>query len=192
LAWLERNRLLVLGLAGLLLLSGLIVRDITRDSPPALVLNDSRAADESVVVHVSGAVAAPGIYELARGARIQDAVVAAGGALPQANVDAINLARRVRDGEKVAVPAAESAMPEVAAATAVPTLGPGVKLDINTATVEELDQLLPGIGEAYSQRIVDSREADGPYAAIEDLTARRVIPEATFEQIRDRVSVSAP
>jgi competence protein ComEA len=191
LAWLERNQLLVLGLAGLLLLSGLIFRDITRNSPPALVLNDTRAAEESVVVHVSGAVAAPGIYELARGARIQDAVVAAGGALPQADVDAINLARRVRDGEKVAVPTADSVVSEVAAATAVPTLGPGVKLDINTATAAELIQL-PGIGVAYSQRIVDSRDADGPYVVIEDLTARRVIPEATFELIRDRVSVSAP
>jgi competence protein ComEA len=138
------------------------------------------------VVHVAGAVAAPGLYELPSGARVQDAVVAAGGALPEAELDEVNLARRLRDGEQISVPGLSA---EVAAAVA--TLAPGEKLDINEATMAELDQL-PGIGEAYSRRIVDSRIVDGPYEAVDDLLARRVLPEATLDNIRHLLTVSAP
>lgn len=185
-AWLERNQYLVLGIAGLLLLAGLLVRDLTEGTPPALVLDEPRTTGGSVVVHVAGAVAAPGLYELASGARVQDALVAAGGGLPEAEIDSINLARRLRDGEKISVPGLSS---DIAAAVA--TLAPGQKLDLNAATTEELDQL-PGIGEAYSRRIVDSRIVDGPYQAVDDLVARRVVPAATFEGIRPFVTVSSP
>jgi competence protein ComEA len=186
LAWLERNQYLVLGIAGLLLLAGLLVRDLTEGTPPALVLEEPQTTVSSVVVHVAGAVAAPGLYELPSGARVQDALVAAGGALPDAEVDSINLARHLRDGEKVNVRGLSS---DVAAA--VVTLAPGQKLDLNVATKEELDQL-PGIGEAYSRRIVDSRIIDGPYQAVDDLVARRVVPAATLEDIRAFVTVSSP
>jgi competence protein ComEA len=137
-------------------------------------------------VHVAGAVAAPGLYELPSGARVQDALVAAGGGLHEAEIDSINLARRLRDGEKVSVPGLSS---DVAAA--VETLAPGQKLDLNSASAEELDQL-PGIGEAYSRRIVDSRIVDGPFQAVDDLVERRVVPEATLEHIRTFVTVSSP
>jgi competence protein ComEA len=177
----------VLVIAGLLLVAALLLRDLTHGgSLPALVLHDPESAGGNVVVQVSGAVASPGLYELAAGARIQDAVVAAGGALPDANLDSLNLARHLRDGEKVVIvgPAAE-----VAAAVATPA--PGEKLDLNVATAEQLDQL-PGIGEAYARRIVDSRLVDGPYAAVDDLMTRRVIPSDTFDKIRDLVTVNAP
>jgi competence protein ComEA len=186
LAWLERNQFLVLGLTGLLLLAGLLLRDLTKDAPPALVLHEAEQTEGAVVVHVAGAVAAPGLYELPAGARVQDALIAAGGAMPEAEVDAINLARRLRDGERVMVPAVSA---EVAGAVA--TLAPGEKLDLNDATVEQLDRL-PGIGEVYSQGIADSRVVDGPYMTIEDLRTRNVIPPATFEQIKDHVTVTAP
>lgn len=177
----------MLGLAGLFLLAGLLLRDLTDGGPPpALVLHDSASSEGTVVVQVAGAVAAPGLYELPSGARIQDAVVAAGGALPEADLDSLNLARYLRDGEKVLVAGSSS---EVAGAVA--TLAPGQKLDINAATADQLDQL-PGIGEAYSRRIVDSRTVDGPYSAVEDLMTRRVIPAATFEAIRGLVTVSPP
>ena len=185
-AWLERHQFLVLGTAGLLLLAGLLARDLIGDKPPALVLEEPRTTGGRVVVHVAGAVAAPGLYELPPDARVQDALVAAGGGLPEAEVDSINLARRVRDGEKISVPGLSS---DVAAAVA--TLAPGQKLDLNVATREELDQL-PGIGEAYSRRIVDSRIVDGPYQAVDDLVTRRVIPAATLEDIRAFVTVSSP
>ena len=78
---------------------------------------------------------------------------------------------------------------EVAAAVA--TLEPGAPLDLNSATMEQLD-LLPGVGEAYSRRIVDSRRVDGPFEAVEDLLTRRVLPSATLDGIRDYVTVTAP
>jgi competence protein ComEA len=117
---------------------------------------------------------------------VRDAIEAAGGAIDAAATEELNLARRLRDGERIEV-SGEAA--EVAAALA--TMAPGEKLDINSATMEQLDRL-PGIGEAYSRRIVDSRLADGPYQTVDDLVTRRVIPAATLDEIRDMVSVSAP
>jgi len=185
-AWLERNQLLVLSLALLLLLGGLLVRDLAGGSPPALVLREAQAGDGSVVVHVAGTVASPGVYELPAGARVRDAIAAAGGAIDSAATGELNLARRLRDGERIEV-SGEAA--EVAAAVA--TIAPGEKLDINSATMEQLDRL-PGIGEAYSRRIVDSRVVDGPYQAVDDLVTRRVIPASTLDEIRDMVSVGGP
>jgi competence protein ComEA len=186
LAWLERNQFLVLGIAGLLLLAGLLVRELTQGTPPALVLEASQTAGGGVVVHVAGAVAAPGLFELPPGARVQDALDAAGGESLDADVDSLNLARRLRDGEKIEIPGPSS---EVAGTVA--TLAPGQKLDLNAATPDQLDQL-PGIGEAYSRRIVDSRAVDGPYQSIEDLVTRKVVPASTLEDIRDLVSVNTP
>jgi competence protein ComEA len=157
LAWLERHQFLVLAAAVLLLLGGLLLRDISKDSPPALVISDAALADsDSVVVHVAGAVGAPGVYGLPAGARVQDAVLAAGGATAGADLDSVNLARRVRDGERITVPSGARA-----ASNAPATLAPGQTLDLNQATQAQLDGL-PGIGEAYSRRIVDSRTVDGP------------------------------
>jgi competence protein ComEA len=185
LAWLERHQYLVLAVAGLLFLAGLVLRDITEDSPPALVINEAPdAAGGAVVVHVSGAVSAPGVYELPADARVQDAVLAAGGANPDADVDAVNLARRLRDGEKITLPAVRRG----SAAPAAPTLVPGQTLDLNSATQAQLDAL-PGIGEAYSRRIVDSRTVDGPYTSVEELVTRRVLPESTLAAIRDYLTV---
>ena len=186
LAWLERNQFLVLGAAGLLLLAGLLIRDLTGDGPPpALVLNEPQSLESgTVVVHVAGDVTAPGVYELPAGARVQDAVAAAGGANPAADLDSLNLARHLRDGEQILVPGASRA-----SAPAPPTLAPGQTLNLNQATEADLDAL-PGIGEAYSRRIVDSRTVDGPYKSVDDLVSRRVIPAATLAQIRDYLTVS--
>ncbi|HLG11637.1 MAG TPA: ComEA family DNA-binding protein [Dehalococcoidia bacterium] len=185
LAWLQRHQYLALGAAALLLAAGLLVRDITKGEPPALVINDAPITGAGpVVVHVAGAVAAPGVYELPAGARVQDAVLAAGGATSGADVDSVNLARHLRDGEKVTLPSVNST-----AAAAPPTLAPGQTLDINHASQSQLDGL-PGIGEAYSRRIVDSRSVDGPYASVDDLVSRRVLPAATLATVRDYLTVA--
>jgi competence protein ComEA len=96
----------------------------------------------------------------------------------------VNLARRVRDGERITVPSGARA-----ASNAPATLAPGQTLDLNQATQAQLDGL-PGIGEAYSRRIVDSRTVDGPYASVDDLVSRRVLPESTLAAIRDYLTVS--
>jgi competence protein ComEA len=185
LAWLERNQLFVLALAIIVFVASLALSGLAEDEPPPLAFRDGSElpAGTPIRVHVAGAVLNPGVYELREGDRVIDALTAAGGPAAGADTDELNLARRVRDEEQVLVPGRETA-----AAPAAPLLPPGTRLNINTATQAQLDQL-PGIGEAYSRRIVDSRSVDGRFVAIEDLVGRRVIPRATYERIRDMISV---
>jgi len=184
LAWLERNSFFVLGAAGFLLLAGLLVRDVLGGhQPAALVVRESGGARDGVVrVHVDGAVAAPGLYKLAGDARVADAIAQAGGALAGADAGELNLARFVRDGERIDVgepgpPAAFS--PEVT----------GRLVDLNTATHGQLMEL-NGIGEAYARRIVDSRVVDGPFRSVDELRTRNLLPASTFDKVRDLLTIS--
>jgi competence protein ComEA len=186
LAWLNRNQLLVLAVAGMLLVWGVAFAQSQRQTPPDLVFHDdpSLAPGAPIRVHVAGAVVAPGVYELKSGDRIAEALAAAGGPAESADLEAVNLARKVRDAEQVLVPKrAGSARAEPLAA--------GSKVDINAANEAMLDQL-PGIGEAYARRIVDSRKIDGPYRSTQELVDRRVLPRATYERIRDMLTVASP
>jgi competence protein ComEA len=189
LAWLERYQFIILAVSGLVLLAGLSVRELVREGdPPALVFRDLAAAPgEPIRVHVTGAVIAPGVYELQGGDRVEDALGAAGGASAGARLDEINLARYLRDGEQILVPGS------TVASRSLPASAPsnGAKLDINTASQAELIAL-PGIGEAYSRRIIDSRLVDGPFRDIEELLARRVLPASTLDGIRELITVSTP
>jgi competence protein ComEA len=144
------------------------------------------SAAGTIVVHVAGAVAAPGVYELGAGARTADAVTVAGGASPEADVDALNLAAPLADGERVYVPAVGEAVP--------PPLGPPIDsvaagpVDVNRATAGELDEL-PGVGPATALAIVAHREANGPFASVDDLEQVRGIGPAKLEAIRPLVTV---
>ena len=189
LAWLERNQFLALALAGLILLAGLGARQLTQhDPPPALVFRDGAGVTPGapILIHVTGAVAAPGVYTLQGGDRVEDAVAAAGGAVPGADLNEINLARRLRDGEQIVVPSGSSS-----SAAAAATLAPGETLDLNAATAAQLDAL-PGIGQAYAQRILDSRLVDGPFESVDDLRSRNVLPASVFEKISAYLTVSLP
>ncbi|MCB0999762.1 MAG: helix-hairpin-helix domain-containing protein [Acidimicrobiales bacterium] len=131
-----------------------------------------------LVVHVAGAVAMPGVQRLAPGARVVDAVVAAGGFAGDAHADAVNLAAPLRDGDRVYVPHLDDAVPVPVGVTGAGTSGaPGATDDasgapgpvsINTASAEQLDQL-PGVGPATAAAIVRHREDHGPFASIDDL-----------------------
>jgi competence protein ComEA len=184
-AWLERNPFLVIALAGFLLLGGLLARDaLSSREAPVLVFRDSALEPGTPIrVHVTGAVEAPGVYELSSGDRVADAVAAAGGPRAGADLDAINLARRLRDGEQIRI-----AGPD---AVAAPLLPPGQPLDLNLATQEQL-MGLPGIGEAYSRRILDSRVVDGPFTSVDELVERGLLPASTLEVVRPLISVTAP
>ena len=183
LAWLERNPFLVVVLAGALLLSGLAADRVLHPSekPVLVVHGDTDAA--TLRVHVAGAVVAPGVYEFSSGQRVEDAVAAAGGPAPDADLDSVNLARRLRDGEQILVEASGAPAPVV--------LASGEPIDLNLATLEELDAL-PGIGEAYSRRIVDSRAVDGPFESVDDVLERGLVPQRTFDGIRTLLTVSTP
>ena len=145
------------------------------------------------VVHVAGAVEVPGVYELETGARVFDAVEAAGGASPGADLGQINLAEPLVDGAKVSIPAFGEAASAGTSAVEAPgggyTASGGAPLvNINTASAEEL-QALVGVGESTAAAIVRDREANGPFASPEDLMRVSGIGEKKFENMRDQVVV---
>lgn len=141
---------------------------------------------EPVVVHVAGRVHAPGVYELAPGARLVDAVDAAGGALRDADLDAINLAALAVDGTQIYIPRrGEVPAPSAVGAGGVSADG---RIDINTATAAELETL-PRVGEVLAQRIVDYRTANGPFATVDDLLDVSGIGQATLDGFRDLITV---
>ena len=137
----------------------------------------------ALVVHVAGAVRRPGVYRLRAGARVGDAVKRAGGARRRADLGAVNLAAELQDGRQVLVPI--RARGGVAAAGVA---APGVPLDLNTATVEQLDEL-DGIGPATAQQIVAYREAHGGFGSVEELDQVPGIGETRLAALREKVRV---
>jgi competence protein ComEA len=140
-----------------------------------------------VVVDVAGAVRRPGLHSLASGMRIADAVAAAGGATAKADLAAVNLAAPIADGEQIVVPAR---VPGGGAAAAGAVGGgppsPTAPLDLNTATLEELDAL-PGIGPATAQKIIDYRQAHGSFRSVDELDAVPGIGQGRLAQLKGLV-----
>ncbi len=152
-----------------------------------------------LVVSVSGTVRRPGLVEVPDGSRVADAIEAAGGPLPGTDLSRLNLARRLGDGEQVAVgvPPAPDAAPTAAApastaAGAAPSgSGPtsaGGKIDLNAATADQLDGL-PGVGPVTAQRILEWRSRNGRFARVEQLREIEGIGERRFGQLRELVTV---
>jgi competence protein ComEA len=141
-------------------------------------------------IYVVGAVAKPqSRLSLPVGSRVEDAIAGAGGALPNANLDVVNLAQILRDGDMVYVPLQGEAVGEtVGPDISTPTLNALRLVNLNTATLEELMEL-PGIGEAKAQDIIDYREANGPFKTIEDLDNVTGFGEATIENLRPYITV---
>lgn len=145
------------------------------------------ASQVGVVVDVGGAVAAPGVYTLGQGSRVVDAVSAAGGALPDANLDAINLASMLSDGMKVMVPRIGEQEVGPAQAVSEPVRAEtGGLVNINTAGAEEL-QTLPGVGQATAEAIVRERERNGPFASPEDIMRVSGIGEKKFARLQGMI-----
>lgn len=143
--------------------------------------------DGAVVVHVAGAVASPGLYRLGGDARVADALDAAGGPAPDAELDAVNLAAKVADGERVYVPRKGEAPPGVVAAGAAGGASAG-PLDLNTATADQLDAL-PGVGPATAEAILAYRQEKGRFRSVDELLEVRGIGEAKLASLRSKVTV---
>jgi competence protein ComEA len=144
-----------------------------------------------VVVHVAGKVRHPGVVTLPAGARVTDAIKAAGGLRPGASIGALNLARHVVDGEQILVGVPGSAAaPGTATAPggSAPGTAPGARLNLNTATVEQFDQL-PGVGPVLAQRIIDYRAQHGAFRSVDQLQEVPGIGVRKFAEIRDLVAV---
>lgn len=175
-------------LAGFALAGALIYvsRSPTGDPVPLL----PAPTESPLVVQVVGAVPRPGVYEFPEGARIRDAIDAAGGLLTDAEVEALNLAEPLADGQKLVIPFASDAggtpAPTLAAATGTPAATELV--NINTATLAQLDSL-PGIGPTTAQKIIDYRTTNGPFARIEDIQNVSGIGPSTFEKLKLLITV---
>jgi|SRR5579862_5616536 len=135
-------------------------------SSPSPVL-PVRSAGE-LVVDVVGAVRHPGVYRLARGDRVQDAVARAGGLTPRADPVAVNLAAPVADGEQIVVAARGSGAGAAASGSGAP--GAGAPVSLSSATVEQLDAL-PGVGPVTAQKIVEYRQQHGAFTSVDELDA---------------------
>ncbi len=148
----------------------------------------SEAAESPVYVYVCGCVNEPDVYRLEAGARLYEAIDAAGGACENADLDRLNLAASIHDGDKIYVPAEgetemtpESETPREAAEA-------DGRLNLNTATAGEL-QTLPGIGEAKANAIIAYRESHGNFASIEELMEVPGIKDGVYGQIQSLIRV---
>lgn len=149
--------------------------------------NDTGEELSACVIHICGAVADPGVYELPAGSRIRDAVLAAGGFLEEASESALNLAAFVTDGQQIIVWTKEEAAADQMGREAERETGSGL-VNINQADSSQLCTL-PGIGESRAAAIIAYREAGGPFGSIEDIMKVDGIKEASFEKLKDRITV---
>lgn len=143
------------------------------------------AAAKMMVVDVAGDVRRPGLYKLPSGSRIDDAIAAAGGATSKAQLDAVNLAAPVADGEQVVVPGSGAGG---AAAVSSPAAGssPSAPLDLNTATLEQLEGL-PGVGPVTGQKILDYRTQHGAFHSVAELEGVPGIGPSHMAQLKGLV-----
>lgn len=196
--WLVRYRpyLLMLFLF-VIVLAGTIYL-LRRPEPSAMVITTPTPKPTptvaSLVVDVRGAVNKPGVYTLPAGSRVQDALALAGDVLANADTRVLNPARKLNDGEQIYVPVQGEATPipptssrSTTSRTPTPAV-PAGKININTATLAELDTL-PGIGATIAQRIIDYRTQNGNFQKIDDLKKVRGIGDALFAQIKDLITV---
>jgi competence protein ComEA len=184
--------------------SSVEVIDLSQPSKPEAVPTEPTAPTEptpsaEVVVHVSGAVKRAGVYRLAPDSRVADAIEQAGGATEHADLDALNLAEPLQDGQKIHVPRkGEVSAPAVAsvapsrsprsapqAAAAATTQFP---INLNTATAEQLEAI-PGIGPVLAQRIIEYRQTHGRFQSVDELLEVRGIGPKRLENMRPYVVV---
>ena len=155
---------------------------------PGASVSSGRSA--TALVHVAGAVREPGVYRLRAGSRIDDAVQRAGGPTGRADLSAVNLAAKVEDGRQVLVPekAPRAAPGAGAAGAAAAPAAPGQPIDLNTATLEQLDTL-PGVGAVTAQKILDFREQHVGFGSVDELGQVPGIGDKRLADLREQVRV---
>lgn len=138
-----------------------------------------------IQVHVAGEVNKPGVYKLDEGSRIMDAVTAAGGFTAKADQNSLNLAKVLEDGEQILINSVDASLNQSSQSNSATNNG---KVNINTADLTLL-QTLNGVGPSTAQKIIDYRNANGKFKAIEDLKKVSGIGDKTFEKFKDQICV---
>ena len=172
------------------------------EAPEGAIAPSVIQALNALKVYVSGAVVRPGVYTLQEGDRLEDAVDAAGGATSGADLSAVNLARQVADERYYYIPELGELPPPAASppiradgsefSDGLPAGEPAAGLiDLNTALLSTL-ATLPGVGDTRAQSIIDYREQNGPFKSVSDIVLVHGIGKATYENIRELVTVGVP
>ena len=191
--WLARYRwFLFLGITGVALTAVILIQ-VLKPSPQPVILSTATPTPAQMAtptpcmlhVYVTGAIQRPDVYLLPEGSIIKDAVAAAGGATEEADLERINLALPVTDGQQVHVPRIGEDSSPVQPPSAQPA---AARVNINTADAATLESL-PGIGPSLAQRIIEYRQTHGPFERIEDVMDVSGIGTAIFDGIRDLVVV---
>jgi competence protein ComEA len=160
----------------------------------ATATSEAKGAPATIAVHVAGAVQHPGVVELRTGARVIDAVEAVGGALADGDLDRLNLAAKLADGQRVYVAKVGQSDPGAAGDGADAGLGDsgagttGGKVNLNTASQAQLEEL-PGIGPTYAEAIVAERQRRGGFTSVNDLRSVRGIGDKRFAELAPLVTV---
>lgn len=183
----DRRRVLAGGLVVLVVLvvaAKVLLRPARPAVPPPVrvAAPAGPASAPRLFVNVVGAVRRPGLYTLKDGSRVADAVIRAGGPTPKAQIELLNLAARIADGEQIVVPRRGLATPGAAGGGAA--AGP---VHLNSATLEQLDAL-PGVGPVTAQKILDYRQQHGAFGSVDELDAIAGIGPARLEQLRGLVA----
>jgi competence protein ComEA len=189
--WVNRHRaVLAAGILGAVAVS-VAALVLSRPSAPQILIQQpssrppgSPPVPALIVVHLSGEILSPGVYQLPLGARVDDAVRAAGGVTAEGDVNRLNLAARLADGQHLVVPRRTEQVTVNLAASPSPMPG---RINVNTATVAELDGL-PGIGPVTAQRIVAYRQQHGPFTRIDELRDAKLVNQGTLEKIKDLIT----
>ncbi len=205
---LSRQQLIAWAAVGLIILliganylrGQLSVPSAAEDLPPVTMSLKENRPEARLKVHVVGAVVRPGLYEVEAGSRVADALDKAGGPTPAADLNQVNLAAKMADGQQLVVPEKGAAGGAAAGGTGVADGGggngggaagagmAGQPVNLNTATLEQIDGL-DGIGPKTAQKIIDYREAHGGFKSIEELMEVPGIGPAKFEQLKADVVI---
>jgi len=188
--WEQGKVPIVLGMIGILLVSVGIFSTLFlfQQKEPEIEIISGEEETGTIWIDLAGAVINPGVYELPSGSRLKDLLARAGGLSAEADRDWVeknlNLAQKIEDAQKVYIPS----QTEMAGATTGEVAGESTvvsgKININVASVSELDTLW-GIGEARAKSIIDNR----PYSSIDELLDKKIIPSNVFDRIKDEITV---
>src|SRR3954453_8530718 len=158
-------------------------------APPVATISVASEGGGRVIVDVAGAVHRPGVYRLAPGSRVEEALRRAGGATRRADLSQVNRAAKLEDGPQVLVPVrAPAAAPGGGAAGAALAATPAQPVNLNTATLEQLDTL-DGVGPATAQKILDYRQAHGGFGSVDELDQVPGIGEKRLAALREHLRV---